>query len=159
AAVALEDASARGDDVDTCQLRHLLVEVERLLDEQRYAALEVDQHGPVRTPRESEVHEASLPRCAGRELPRLLLVVGKLRRLFDRQWLLHAGFTTFGLRSSSKSRSRRMRAVSSRMPVPFLQFVKMNGFLPRMAWASCRITSRLAPTYGARSVLLMTRMS
>jgi hypothetical protein len=52
-----------------------------------------------------------------------------------------------------------MNEIVSRNPTPVLRFENTNGRLPRIFRASRSITSSDAPTYGARSILLMTSRS
>src|SRR6266700_4107708 len=59
----------------------------------------------------------------------------------------------------SKSRSRRIHVTTSSTPWRVFRLVKTNGFAPRIILESRSITIRSAPTYGARSVLLITSRS
>src|ERR1051326_1955293 len=59
----------------------------------------------------------------------------------------------------SSSNSRCIHAMTSCTPVPFLMLVKTNGRSPRIFFESRAMTSRSAPTCGARSILLMTSRS
>src|SRR6516164_4362841 len=59
----------------------------------------------------------------------------------------------------SYNNSRRIHVTTSPRPTPLLRFVNTNGRSPRISLASRAITSRLAPTWGARSILLITRRS
>src|SRR5580704_220568 len=52
-----------------------------------------------------------------------------------------------------------MKSTTRSRPSPVFRLVKTNGRSPRMRLASRSITSRLAPTKGARSILLMTSKS
>src|SRR5262249_14299033 len=58
--------------------------------------------------------------------------------------------------ASSNSRSLRIQDTTSSRPDPLLRLVNTNGRSPRIVLESRAITSRLAPTYGARSILLIT---
>src|SRR5262249_5443351 len=60
---------------------------------------------------------------------------------------------------SSNSSSRRIQATTWSSPWPVFRLVNTNGRSPRMRRASRAMTPRSAPTYGARSILLMTSRS
>src|SRR5260370_1262444 len=59
----------------------------------------------------------------------------------------------------SNSTSWRIHPMTRSRPSPVFRLVKTMGLPWRMTVASRSITDRSAPTYGARSVLLMTRRS
>src|SRR5438876_4759262 len=59
----------------------------------------------------------------------------------------------------SNSNSRRIHVTTSSTPARVFRLVNTNGFLPRISRESRSITLKLAPTYGARSVLLITSKS
>src|SRR5262249_30738909 len=152
-AVALEDAAGVRDDEDARQAGHLLVPVDRPVDDEWGAAEEVGQDRPSATPLEAEPQVRDLAGRAGRQLRGLVLVGGQLRRQVQGPH----GFTAF--RSRSKSTFSRIRRTRAGMPSLVLQLVNRNGLSPRISRESRSITSRLAPTYGARSILLITRTS
>ena len=52
-----------------------------------------------------------------------------------------------------------MKPATSAAPTPARRFAITNGLSPRIRRASAAITSRSAPTSGARSILLMTSRS
>src|SRR5699024_12605535 len=52
-----------------------------------------------------------------------------------------------------------IHATTSSRPVLSFKFVKTNGLFPRNTFVSSSMTSRLAPTYGAKSVLLIMNRS
>ena len=52
-----------------------------------------------------------------------------------------------------------MNDIISRSPCPVFRLLNRKGRAPRIFRASRSITSRLAPTWGARSILLMTSRS
>src|SRR5580692_12253471 len=51
------------------------------------------------------------------------------------------------------------RSTMRSRPSPLLRLLNTNGRAPRIFFASRSMTSRLAPTNGAKSILLMTRRS
>ena len=55
--------------------------------------------------------------------------------------------------------ARSMKAATASTPSPARTLVKTKGRSRRILWASRSITSRSAPTRGARSILLITRRS
>src|SRR5262245_29812142 len=59
----------------------------------------------------------------------------------------------------SKSSSLRIHLTTRSTPSRVLRFVNTKGFALRIVLESRSITVRSAPTYGARSILLMTRRS
>src|SRR5918996_182488 len=72
------------------------------------------------------------------------------------QWV---PFRLYARTGCSYSNSRRIHATTPSRPAPPLRFMKTNGRSPRIILASRAMTSRLAPTCGARSILLITRRS
>src|SRR5450432_1766881 len=52
-----------------------------------------------------------------------------------------------------------MNCTTVSTPLPVFRFVNTNGRAPRIFFASRSITSSEAPTYGARSTLLITSRS
>src|SRR5581483_12379447 len=60
---------------------------------------------------------------------------------------------------AGSNRSRRTQSRIASTPSPLRRFVKTNGRSPRWRRASRAITARSAPTWGARSILLMTSRS
>src|SRR5699024_800815 len=69
------------------------------------------------------------------------------------------GWTNSHCARSAIMTSLRMHARIWASPSSVFKFVKENGFSPRNSSESFSITDRSAPTYGARSVLLMTKKS
>src|SRR5439155_13322173 len=61
--------------------------------------------------------------------------------------------------ADASRRSGRIHSTTASTPTPSFRLVKTKGRSPRMRRASRSITPRSAPTYGARSILLMTRRS
>ncbi len=122
------------------KVRHLLVEVERLLHKQRGARrLKLDQRGLLAAPLEAQASETHPSQTAARKLLRLLQIGSEFRR---RSWKHQAELAA----GKSNSTFSRMRPTSSGMPSLVLQLVKTNGFLPRISFESWSITSRSAPT-------------
>src|SRR5262245_61140856 len=169
--VALQHAAGRGDHEEPCEVRQRRVRVQRALRQVRRTAIEVRKDGALAATFEAEPEQTGLADRAARHLRRLVPEGGELRprqaeRLArgpggeHRRAFGEAHYAGCPAGSSrSNSRSRRIRSTSAWMPSPVLQLVNRNGFSPRITRESRAITSRLAPTCGARSVLLMTRMS
>src|SRR5689334_4618363 len=165
-AVALQETAGRGDHEDMGKPRHTVVTVESALGHVRRAAVKIREDCLLAAQFEAETQEARLTHCAAFHLRRLVLK----RRKFPRRCTeSFGGMQGRGDRrrhadlfrgiSRSNSKSRTMRSTSAGIPSPVLQLVNRNGLLPRIRCESLFMTSRLAPTCGARSVLLMTRMS
>src|ERR1700730_5008154 len=124
-------------------------------------------------PLESETQVACLADTAACHLRRFVLVPRELGRLAAK--LLHRSpwhggreprrdwieFQTaaFVLSFKSNNMSCEISSTSSAIPSPVRQLVKTNGFSPLIIFESRRMTSRLASTYGAISILLMTKTS
>src|SRR5690625_1624443 len=69
------------------------------------------------------------------------------------------GWTNSHCARSAIMTSLRIQFRIASSPSSVFKFVKENGFSPRNSSESFSITERSAPTYGARSVLLMTKKS
>src|SRR5919108_4849047 len=65
--------------------------------------------------------------------------------------------TVFG--GDSKSISLIICSATCSMPWPVLQFTRTYGLSPLTSFASLSIIARSAPTWGARSILFMTKRS
>src|SRR6185369_17532950 len=142
------------------------VAMQRALHHVRRAAFQVCQDRFAGAVFETQTEEACLAHSAAAHLRRLILERSEFRHRCAERFgacpgregsRYHAERRARGLISNRNSRS--ISATSSGIPSPVLQFVNRNGLLPRIIRESCSITSRLAPTWGARSVLLITRMS
>src|SRR5262249_26145247 len=152
-AIALENAAARRDDEHARQVGHALVPVEGLLGQERRAMLDPGQDRAPVAALEAEGEMRALARRPRAALARLILVGGQLAGVAERR---HARAGPAGLTSRSKSTPWRTSSTRAGMPSPVLQLVNTNGRAPRISRESSSMTARLAPTYGARSVLLMT---
>src|SRR5208337_5284598 len=145
------------------------VAMQRALREIRRARFEVREHRAFPTLLEAQPQEAALADRAALHLRRFVLERRELRprqdvaaRCLRRQWHpLDRAHHTARRAGGGRSNSRSLRINSTRagMPSPVLQLVNRNGLSPRIMRESRSITSRLAPTWEARSVLLITRMS
>src|SRR5262249_36624023 len=164
--VALQQASGRGDQEHAGETRHFRIAIQRALNHIWCAALQVLQDCLLVPPLEAETQETSLTDGAALHLKRLVLKRDQFRQrsaelLRAGPWTGgggdHADLCTRG--SMSKRNSLLISSTSSPIPSPVLQLVNRNGLLPRISPESLCITSRLAPTWGAKSILLMTRMS
>src|SRR4029077_3939925 len=165
-AVALQETTCCGDHEHMGKPRRTVVTVERALGHVRSAAVQVRKDRLLAAQFEAETQEARLAHRAAFHLRRFVL---KRRKFFSRRTKSLGGMPGRGDRrrhadlfrgtSRSNSKSCTMSSTSAGIPSPVLQLVNRNGLLPRIRCESCFITSRLAPTCGARSVLLMTRMS
>src|SRR5215470_4924347 len=111
-------------------------------------AISLGQHGPT-----VAVDEAELEPCVPSDGPGRSLVAMPRGRHASMQFLGHAGS------GCSYSNWPRIHLTTSSSPTPLLRFVKTNGRSPRITFASRAMMSRLAPTCGARSILLITRRS
>src|SRR5262249_37354084 len=164
--VSLQEAACGGDQEYASHVRHFLIGIERTLHHVRRTAIEVRQDRVAAASLEAKPQETRLAGRATFHLQRLVLkrrqfwkrcTKGLGGRARIRRCRHHAGLRA--CRSMSNSSSLSISSTSSGMPSPVLQLVNRNGLLPRISRESCFITSRLAPTWGAKSVLLMTRMS
>src|SRR4029079_6032429 len=163
---ALQKTPGCGDHEYMSEARHAVIAIERALGHIRRATVKVREDRLLAAQFEAETQEARLANGAAFHLRRFVLkrrkfrsrcteCLGGLPGRGGRQ--RHAGLFLGTSRSTSKDCT--MRSASQGIPSPVFQLVNRNGFLPRMSCESLFITSRLAPTCGARSVLFITRKS
>src|SRR5258705_8317355 len=164
--VSLQQAARGSDQEHVGKTRHLFVAMQRALHHVGSASLQVCQDRFAGAVLETQTEETRLAHSAAAHLRRLILERGEFRHRYAERFSAcpgrkggryHAERRARGLISNRNSRS--ISATNSGTPSPVLQFVNRNGLLPRIISESCFITSRLAPTWGARSVLLITSMS
>src|SRR5437660_8881030 len=163
--VSLQQAARGGDQEHVGQTWHLFVAMQRALHHVGNAAFQVCQDRFARAVLEAQTEKTRLAHSAAAHLLRFILERGEFRHRCAERFSAcpgregrryHAERRACGLISNRNSRS--ISATNSGIPSPVLQFVNRNGLLPRIIRESCFITSRLAPTWRASSVLLITRI-
>src|SRR4051812_26311485 len=163
--VTLQQAACRRDQEHMGEIGHGLVAVECALRPIRNAIVEVGQDGAPAAARKTELQKSGLADGTAPHLRRLILKSRELRRKAAERFRRSPGRTGGRHHHAtpgsfrSKSNSVAIRSTSCGMPSPVLQLVNKNGLPPRISCESRRITSRLAPTGGERSVFLMMGMS
>src|SRR5207249_10374261 len=145
--------------------------MQRALREVRGTRVEIGEDRAIAAALESEAQVTRFAHRATAHLRRLVAIERELRRhrklgiarprCRQPPYPLGRAHQRVCLAGSFKSKrsSLRISSTSAEIPSPVRQLVNRNGLSPRMSFESCAISSRLAPTYGARSILLMTRMS